>query len=156
MISTNNNATDSLIQDLNHAQYNSPSFAAGGGPNGAGHPIPNSGNGSNYNSKNNNSAMNQSITSENAEEGQVLYRGGKKGIQESKHQLVIHHQAQARPRSGFLKLPGEVLAMLGDFLNEKLPLFIFTNRISFKVCLHYQIGYYEYQRQIMASQVIQI
>ena len=52
LISTNNNATDSLIQDLNHAQYNSPSFAAGGGPNGAGHPLPNSGNGSNYNSKN--------------------------------------------------------------------------------------------------------
>jgi hypothetical protein len=46
--------------------------------------------------------------------------------------------------------------LLGDFLNEKLPLFIFTNRISFKMCLHYQIGYYEYQRQIMVSQVVSI
>ena len=138
LISTNYNATDSLIQDLNHAQYNSPSFAAGGGGhNGVAHPLPNSGNGSNYNSKNNNSANNQSVTSENAEEGQVLYRGGKKGIQESKNLSVIHHQSQSRPRSWFLKLPGEVLAMLGDFLNEKLPLFIFTNRISFNVCLHY-------------------
>ncbi len=73
------NATDSLIRDLNHAQYNSPSFAAGAGPNGGGHPIPGSGNGSNYNSKNNNSGVNQSLSSENAEEGQVVYRG-KKGV----------------------------------------------------------------------------
>ena len=77
------NITDSLMQDLNHAQYNSPSFAASGGNGGGGHPIPGSGNGSNYNSKNNNSGVNQSQTSENAEETHALYRG-KKGIQESK------------------------------------------------------------------------
>jgi hypothetical protein len=54
-------------------------------------------------------------------------------------------------KSLFLKLPGDILSLLGDFLNEKLPLFIFTNRISFKMSLHYQIGYYEHQRQLMLA-----
>jgi hypothetical protein len=49
-------------------------------------------------------------------------------------------------KSLLLKLPGEVLALIGDYLNEKLPLLIFTNRLTFKVSMHYQIGYYEYQR----------
>ena len=54
-------------------------------------------------------------------------------------------------KSSFLKFPGEVLALIGDYLNEKLPVFIFTNRITFKVSLHYQIEYYEQQRQIIGS-----
>jgi hypothetical protein len=39
------------------------------------------------------------------------------------------------PKSSFLKLPGEILSTIGDYLNEKLPIFIFTNRISFKISL---------------------
>ena len=43
----------------------------------------------------------------------------------------------------FLKLPGEVLSLIGEYLNQKLPIFIFSNRISFKIYLQYQIEYYE-------------
>jgi hypothetical protein len=43
-------------------------------------------------------------------------------------------------------MPGEVLSLIGEFLNEKLPIFIFTNRISFKISLQYQIEHYEQQR----------
>lgn len=44
----------------------------------------------------------------------------------------VHKRAN---RTVFLKLPGEVLALIGEFLNEKLPIFIFTNRITFKISL---------------------
>ena len=60
---------------------------------------------------------------------------------QTKGQLSSHASVH---KSTFIKLPGEVYALLGDFLNEKLPLFIFTNRLTFKVSLHYQIGYYEH------------
>lgn len=60
--------------------------------------------------------------------------------------LLARQQRVDVSKPGFLKLPGEALAIIGEFLNEKLPLFIFTNRITFKVSLQYQIGYYEHQR----------
>lgn len=41
------------------------------------------------------------------------------------------------------KLPGVFYRMVGEFLGEKLPLIIFTNRISFKVSLSHQIEFYE-------------
>eukprot|EP00347_Sterkiella_histriomuscorum_P008793 403343729 len=71
--------------------------------------------------------------------------------------IILHNSVRQKTmRTGFLKLPGPILALLGDFLNEKLPLFIFTNRISFKVSLQYQIEHYEHQRQIILSQVYSI
>lgn len=78
--------------------------------------------------------------------------------QQTENTLVLKPSTQSskQPKSLFLKFPGELLALIGDFLNEKLPLFIFTNKITFKMCLHYQIGYYEHQRQVMSAQVINI
>mmetsp|Transcript_44104 Transcript_44104/g.42798 ORF Transcript_44104/g.42798 Transcript_44104/m.42798 type:complete len:124 (-) Transcript_44104:527-898(-) len=49
-------------------------------------------------------------------------------------QKIILHKARIA-KSNFLKLPGEVLGIIGDYLNQKLPIFIFTNRISFKIFL---------------------
>jgi hypothetical protein len=49
--------------------------------------------------------------------------------------LARSQRAEVATKPGFLKLPGEALALVGEYLNEKLPLFIFTNRITFKVSL---------------------
>lgn len=43
----------------------------------------------------------------------------------------------------FVKLPGDALSLIGDYLNQKLPIFIFTNRISFKIFLQHSIEFYE-------------
>ena len=52
--------------------------------------------------------------------------------------ITLHNSVKHKAsKSGFLRLPGAVLSLLGDFLNEKLPLFLFTNRITFKVALQY-------------------
>jgi hypothetical protein len=40
-------------------------------------------------------------------------------------------------------LPGNVYSLLGEFLGEKLPLIIFTNRTSFKVSLNHQLKVYD-------------
>jgi hypothetical protein len=59
----------------------------------------------------------------------------------------MHNSVKAKTnKTSFLKMPGEVLSLIGEFLNEKLPIFIFTNRISFKISLQYQIEHYEQQR----------
>ena len=39
-------------------------------------------------------------------------------------------------------MPGVFYSLLGEFLGEKLPLIIFTNRDSFKVSLDYQLEMY--------------
>ena len=41
------------------------------------------------------------------------------------------------------KLPGIFYRIVGEFINEKLPLVIFTNRVSFKIALAHQIEFYE-------------
>lgn len=71
--------------------------------------------------------------------------------EQSQRQIII--PIKNTPKALFIRFPGEVLALIGDLLNEKLPLFIFTNRVTFKVSLHFQIGYYEHQRQLMQAQV---
>lgn len=69
----------------------------------------------------------------------------------------MHNSVKSRAsKSSFLKLPGEILCLLGDYLNEKLPIFIFTNRISFKISLQWQIEHYEQQRQVVLQQVYMI
>ena len=50
-------------------------------------------------------------------------------------------------------MPGKVYYLIGEFLGEKLPLLVFTNRTSFKVCLTYQINVYNgYLEQARAQQ----
>ena len=44
-------------------------------------------------------------------------------------------------------MPGIVFSLLGEFLGEKLPLVIFTNRQSFKNSLDYQIELYAHYLQ---------
>jgi len=46
-------------------------------------------------------------------------------------------------QSAFFKLPGNVFELIGDYLEEKLPLIIFTNRVTFKVSLEYQVSTYD-------------
>jgi len=41
------------------------------------------------------------------------------------------------------KLSGIFYSLVGEFLGEKLPMILFTNRISFKVSLIHQIEFYE-------------
>lgn len=45
--------------------------------------------------------------------------------------------------SAFYKLPGHIFEMIGIYLDEKLPLIIFTNRVTFKVSLEYQLNNYD-------------
>jgi hypothetical protein len=49
------------------------------------------------------------------------------------------------PRWG--ELPGICYKLIGAFLNERLPLIIFTSRSAFKLSLQYQISEYEDCRQ---------
>ena len=53
-------------------------------------------------------------------------------------------------------MPGNFYNLIGEFLGEKLPMIIFTNKVSFKVSLSYQIEYYELQRQSMVYQGKQV
>jgi len=53
----------------------------------------------------------------------------------------------------FTKLPGIFYRLVGEFLGEKLPMVIYTNRISFKISMAHQIEYYENQRKGMLYQV---
>ena len=52
-----------------------------------------------------------------------------------------------------MQLKGEILELVGEFLDERLPTFIFTNRISFKTSFQYKIDIYEIQRQILSEQL---
>jgi len=49
-----------------------------------------------------------------------------------KQQVIIPIQTK---KNAFIQLPGEILVEVADMLGERLPLFMFTNRISFKVTL---------------------
>ena len=51
--------------------------------------------------------------------------------------------SSANKRNLMIRLPGSIYRLLGDFLGERLPLILFTNRISFKISLAYQIQEYE-------------
>ena len=53
-------------------------------------------------------------------------------------------------------MKGEVLELIGEYLDERLPTFIFTNRISFKTAFQYKIDIYEIQRQILGEQLIKL
>lgn len=46
------------------------------------------------------------------------------------------------PKKTIRDMPGVFYSLLGEFLGEKLPLIIFTNRDSFKVSLDYQLEMY--------------
>ena len=48
-----------------------------------------------------------------------------------------------------IKMPGIFYRLIGEFIGEKLPVIIFTSRVSFKVSLAHQIEYYENQRKVM-------
>ncbi len=66
--------------------------------------------------------------------------------------IVMHNSVKQRAnRTFFLKLGGEPLTLIAEYLNQKLPIFIFTNRISFKIYLQHQIEFYEQQRQYALS-----
>lgn len=66
---------------------------------------------------------------------------------------MLHNSVKQKTlRTSFLKLSGDMLAMVGDYLNEKLPVFIFTNRITFKIFMQCQIQSYEIKRQEMFHQ----
>mgnify|MGYP006125739941 FL=1 len=55
-----------------------------------------------------------------------------------------------------IKMPGIFYKLVGDFMSEKLPLMIFTNRTSFKMSLAYQIEEYECFRQHALHQLGQV
>lgn len=68
-------------------------------------------------------------------------------IRRSQKKIAIQrtNRGSVNSRSSFLlkQFPGHVYGMIGDYLCEKLPLIIFTNRTSFTVCLTYQIESYQ-------------
>jgi hypothetical protein len=53
----------------------------------------------------------------------------------------------------FILMPPEALALIADILGHRLPLFMFTNRVSFKQTLQGQLHVYELQRQAVLRQV---
>ena len=54
--------------------------------------------------------------------------------------------SQANQSNPLTRIPGEAYQLIGEFLDERLPLIIFTNRLSYKICLAYQIAEYEQLR----------
>ena len=66
--------------------------------------------------------------------------------------LISSHNKQKL----LVRLPGYIYKLLGDFLGEKLPLILFTNRVSFKISLSYQIQEYEQYGKQAQYQLLQL
>lgn len=64
--------------------------------------------------------------------------------QEYIHRLNQDVKHRANKGKLFIQLPGIFYSLIGEFLGEKLPAVIFTNRISFKVAVAHQIEFYEH------------
>ena len=54
--------------------------------------------------------------------------------------------SQANQSNPLTRIPGAAYQLVGEYLDERLPLIIFTNRLSYKICLAYQIAEYEQLR----------
>lgn len=86
-----------------------------------------------------------------------LIRKGQKTIEHNLEQL---DRLKYKSNGGQISLchallrqfPGHVYGMIGEYLSEKLPLIIFTNRTSFEVCLTYQITSYQQYLEQARSQ----
>lgn len=52
-------------------------------------------------------------------------------------------------------MPGVAFSLMGEYLGVKLPLIVFTNRISFKVCLDYQLDQYTDYISCAGTQLLQ-
>ena len=66
---------------------------------------------------------------------------------------IIKKRTKVHSRCWFVQLPPEALAIVADQLGHRLPLFMFTNRVSFKQTLQGQLHVYELQRQSVLKQV---
>jgi hypothetical protein len=109
------------LQTINEADYYSPNFAI--------NPV---------------AKTTPSIGHEKIDKGPRLSRAS-----EDSQRIVFVHQvgssAKYSSNKGKLltKLSGIFYSLVGEYLGEKLPMIIFTNRISFKVSLIHQIEFYE-------------
>lgn len=56
----------------------------------------------------------------------------------------------------FVQLPGPALQLISELIGERLPIFIFTNKMTFKVALQAQLAHFEQQRQQMLAQAARI
>lgn len=61
--------------------------------------------------------------------------------------FVVDTPKIIKKRCWFVQLPPEALAIIADVLGVRLPLFMFTNRQSFKQTIQGQLHFYETQRQ---------
>jgi hypothetical protein len=61
--------------------------------------------------------------------------------------FVVDTPKIIKKRCWFVQLPPEALATIADVLGVRLPLFMFTNRQSFKQTIQGQLHFYEMQRQ---------
>lgn len=69
------------------------------------------------------------------------------------HKLNSNSKYNQNKGKTLVKMPGVFYRLVGEFLSEKLPMIIFTSRVSFKIALVHQIEYYEQQRQVINFQV---
>lgn len=109
------------MQTINEADYYSPNFAI--------NPVPKS---------------TPPIGQEKVDKNYRLSRAS-----EDSQRIVFVHQvgpsAKYSSNKGKIltKLSGIFYSLVGEFLGEKLPMILFTNRISFKISLIHQIEFYE-------------
>jgi hypothetical protein len=68
------------------------------------------------------------------------------------HKLNEAVKFKANKHKSLIRMPGVFYRLVGEYVGEKLPAIIFTNRISFKIALSHQIEFYENQRQTMVMQ----
>ena len=61
-----------------------------------------------------------------------------------------------RRKCFFALLPPDALAIMADLIGQRLPLFMFTNRVSFKMTLQGQLHVYETQRLSVVRQILAI
>jgi hypothetical protein len=59
------------------------------------------------------------------------------------HQVGYSAKYNSNRGKVLTKVSGIFYSLVGEFLGEKLPMIIFTNRISFKISLIHQIEFYE-------------
>ena len=72
------------------------------------------------------------------------------------HQVGYSAKYNSNRGKVLTKVSGIFYSLVGEFLGEKLPMIIFTNRISFKISLIHQIEFYENQRQAILYQQNQV
>lgn len=117
-------SANDILTEFDLAQYNSPSFAT------------------QHHLKSNYQSLQRQMQMElNQQRNTLSSSSGRDSDNiclplQYEQKIIMNNSVKQRAiNTIFLQIPGEVLAIIGDFLDQKLPIFIFTNRISFKIFL---------------------